>query len=232
MSEQENKTGIPLPGTPYNESVTPPSEREAEVSETRELNEHGLPKGFIPLTDTMKQMLSGERQKPSEQPHSELRFQGHIYHQTFPNSPPSGQELKFVRLIQSDEQPFGPRRIKLVEGEWYPLELQGSWITSCAYVILSNLEGRFFTNRPSKEEMQLLSEKIIEVAVLPEAAMENPKARTMFSPPKALLEPTPCALCPSGEDYSFTPALPLSRYRIRSLRGVILCSLTFFPGDS
>lgn len=247
MNEQENNTrptvrdsitGIPNPGDPFpdiskmyqDKSPNPPQEEELPLVNNSEI----LPEGFVPISQEMKDKISPHTPQAINVPaksYSELRFQGNVYHQ-IPNSPPSGQELKFVRCIMSDEQPFGPRRIKLIEGEWKSLEVQGSWITTCSYVIISNLEGRYFTTRPTPEEVALLSRKIIEIGVLPEAAMENPRERTMFSPPKSSLEPIPCALCPAGEDHPFTPAVPLARYRIRAMEGVISCSLTFFPGNA
>jgi hypothetical protein len=137
------------------------------------------------------------REQPPLQ--SRLTVRGTIYFQQ-PGAQPTSVPYGYSRLLDSDEQPYGPRRVK-VGGQWQPLD--AGWVRGAG---LFSLE-----NRPDG--------KGGAVAIglsLGHAGDEAEHVVTLVP------EVRP------GEAAGWRPA-DLGALRVRCLRGETVCLLTVFP---
>ncbi len=87
-----------------------------------------------------------------------------VYHQPIDGAPII-TESKYVRVLDSDEQPYGPRRIK-VHGDW--TQLKTGWLTTYSLVTLSNEEGRHLQVIPTTQQSESIRSRIIDIAILDE----------------------------------------------------------------
>lgn len=85
-----------------------------------------------------------------------------VYHQQ-PGGQPTVVESKYTRRLDSDEQPFGPRRIRVTE-EWTKLDT--GWVVEGGMLCLSNEEGKIMTVQPSPSERRDIDSRIVEVCLV------------------------------------------------------------------
>lgn len=133
-----------------------------------------------------------------------------IYHQQSDEGPTvcNGQ---YVRNLETDEQPSGPRSFK-VGFEWIPIPK--GWIEECSIVCLENLEGRNLQVRPTVEEQAEIDSRIIEIAFLSTTSPQHPPDPSLLLSPREMLPLTPVSV---------------SMVRVRCQNGTAKCSVTMFP---
>lgn len=137
-----------------------------------------------------------------------------VYHRASPHDESTSVLCNFGRDLASDEQPCGPRTVKVGE-EWQPLEL--GWLKDCVgMVIITNEEGRFPQRKPSEEEKAEAAERMLQVAVV----MMVDWATEHLTVPFALVLPT--------ETLCFCPA-DASALRVRCRKGTAKVTITLLP---
>lgn len=85
-----------------------------------------------------------------------------VYHQQ-PHGQPVVVESKYTRRLDSDEQPFGPRRIRVGE-EWTKPDT--GWVADGGLLCLSNEEGKGLAVQPSPSERNDINSRIVEVCLV------------------------------------------------------------------
>jgi hypothetical protein len=97
-------------------------------------------------------------------PKARLTVVEHSYYQSSEKGrQPIAVNTGFCTEIDSDEEPYGPRRI-IVGPEWRKLEL--GWMQNCSQLCLTNLAGTDLEVIPTPEERNAISKQVIEVGVL------------------------------------------------------------------
>ncbi len=89
-----------------------------------------------------------------------------LYHQA------SGEEgvmvsSSFSRNLESDDQAYGPRRLKATE-EWQPLDC--GWVEEIGMISVTNEEGKHLQVNPTEEEKEALAKKVLEISLSPRAS--------------------------------------------------------------
>lgn len=83
-----------------------------------------------------------------------------IYHQEFGYAASSVQ-ARYSRELESDSQPYGPRRMTAMEG-WTLLDT--GWIDEAGLIVIENLEGKIPSIIPSENDKEELAKKILCVS--------------------------------------------------------------------
>lgn len=183
----------------------------------REALEEGFEPYSPPVISPQKAMLMKR---------GRLSFVGTVYHQ-LPNSQPSSSPINFSRWLNSDDTPFGPRKITVTE-QWSKIDIAAGWIKQCGFLIISNLEGRHLSRILTKEQREDINSKVIEVCLAP-PPLSSYGPRDMHSPPVPKFSPIAYFLIPPGEDLPVTP-VDISLLLLKCRKGEADCNLTFFPG--
>lgn len=135
-----------------------------------------------------------------------------VYHRASPGESASGDAFAFVRKLESDDQPYGPRTMKIGE-VWQPLSF--GWLEDgVGLILLENKEGikSFIQVRPTPEQLAEALDKIIEIGFCTED-----------------VEPAfPAMLLLPGEPQRLTPALT-SKVWLRCRHGEAKCLVTLYP---
>lgn len=128
-----------------------------------------------------------------------------LYHQA------SGEEgmmvsSRFSRDLESDDQAYGPRRLKATE-EWQPLDC--GWVEEMGMVSITNEEGKRLQVNPTEKEKEATAKKVLELALTP-----NPDSLWSF-------------LIPPGESFRGYPST--QKLWIRSQSGITRFSNFVIP---
>lgn len=126
---------------------------------------------------------------------------GHVYHQNI-GEQPKNVESRFVRLLDSDDQPIIRRRFTVGES-WQKIDF--GWIQKPGMLVIENLEGRFIQTIPAPDEIKEASKKVLEIS--------NENSLPIF-------------LIPAGEDMRGMPGADLY---IRCQSGTAKYSISVMP---
>lgn len=135
-----------------------------------------------------------------------------VYHQPV-DAPPVLVESKYSRRIDSEEQPFGPRRLRVTE-EWQ--ELSAGWIEGVGLLVVSNEEGKGLQVQPSESERREIGLRVVELAMFPVPTV-----------PGEAFSPIPWII-PPGESFRGSTDT-LGGIKVRCRRGSARISYTIFP---
>lgn len=83
-----------------------------------------------------------------------------VYHQN-DGDEPAAYESRWCRILLTDEQPYGPRKVK-VDREWRLLDT--GWLNDASLLGLSNEEGKHLQANPTAAEADLSSRKVVELS--------------------------------------------------------------------
>lgn len=136
------------------------------------------------------------------------------------DGPPTSNGKPFDRVVKTDEQPYGPRRLKVGE-EWTQLET--GWLSEAGHVVIENDEGYWTQKQPTKEERAEAESKVLELCLMPP---EEPGGRTMHSPPRT--KPWCQWEVPPRESHRGTPSY-LKGFMIRCRKGTARFTVTIYP---
>jgi hypothetical protein len=125
---------------------------------------------------------------------------------SYAGSPPAQWESRYSRPLTEDEQPYGPRHLKVGPG-WAPLDT--GWVAGPALLLLSNPRPAW-SRQPTADQRKEAEGRVVEVGW---DSQRGPGYESTF--PFALVRP--------GESCRFEPAAAL-RLRVRCLAGE--CRLT------
>lgn len=149
-----------------------------------------------------EQDAAADRNHPTSSGKGRLVVVESVYHQAGTGET-TLVDSRFGRVLASDEQPYGPRRVG-VGTSWQPLDL--GWVQDVGMIVIRH-EAPARASRPTGAE----SWPLLEVGFLG----ENHEVVSLL-------------VIPAGE--SFRGQLQdLSRWRLRSSGGVVRCSLSVFP---
>jgi hypothetical protein len=79
---------------------------------------------------------------------------------SYAGNPPAQWESRYSRPVTEDEQPYGPRHLK-VGPEWAPLDL--GWVTAPALLLLSNPRPAW-SRQPTAGEREEAGGRVVQVA--------------------------------------------------------------------
>lgn len=92
-------------------------------------------------------------------PVSRLVIVENVYHQPVDGQPAS-INTGFTRRLTSDEQPYGPRRVK-IGGD--SMALETGWVEKASQIMIENLEGTKLQVYPTEEEKAKIAARVVEV---------------------------------------------------------------------
>lgn len=156
---------------------------------------------------TKEKPASTDKFKPVEKSH--ITVVEHVYFQPFGSSP-TGISPRYMRWLESDEQPYG-RRLKVSE-EWQPLDK--GWMEEAALLVLENLLPQYATI-PEPEQRREDESRVVEIGAV--------QTSDSLSPAVA-----PFAEVRPGESCRFCP-VALVNLRVRCVNGQATCNLHLYP---
>lgn len=136
-----------------------------------------------------------------------LTFTAMIYHRESPRDEATCNDLRFVKLLQTQEQPYTRKKISVGEN-WTPLDYGYLNGLPISMILIRNEEGKNLQTIPTEQEKLDLSLKALELAV--EGASEGFRVEV-------------------GAELPFV-VRDFSLLRIRSLSGISRYSITVIPG--
>lgn len=131
-----------------------------------------------------------------------------VYHQ-MPNQEASQYTNGWWEHLETDDQAFGPRRVKIGVA-WTPVEM--GWVKTPGLIIFTNTEGTLLSVKPTPDEQKAIDGRVLVLGVgaspdnVTAVAYVRPKRSTVFEPfpglkvyVRALVEQTGCCVwvCPS-----------------------------------
>lgn len=130
-----------------------------------------------------------------------------VYHQPI-DGPPVVVESKYAKALESEDQPYGPRRVK-IGTDWTLLDT--GWVKDISILTISNDEGRMLQVIPNEVQLHLINSRIVEMAYLDESGKWVPVERIH-----------------AGESRRGRP-LPGAKTALRCLNGTAKVTYTAFP---
>lgn len=120
---------------------------------------HPNGKGRIVTKPPPSGIEAREKTPRLRKPSSRLVVVEHVYHQ-----PVDGQPVnvtpKFSKFLKTDEQPYGPRRVKIGPDS---VPLESAWVGNGSQLVVENLEGTSLQVQPTAEEREQIALRIVEV---------------------------------------------------------------------
>jgi hypothetical protein len=153
---------------------------------------------------------------------------GQIYHQIEGDQPTSLQ-IQYGRMLKSDEQPYGPRRMKLAADRWTPLDL--GWLSDKAVGLIvvgheAALPAGERQTQPTPEARQVSTDRTVIIALSPPE--EERGKRSMLDPKQEEPSPIPILFLGRGETVAFRPC-PLTRWVMKCNEGEARVMITAYP---
>lgn len=141
-----------------------------------------------------------------------------VYHQ-HPIDQGSTVISKFIRILDSDEQPY-LRRL-MVKEEWQPLDC--GWLETASLVRIANEEGKGLQVWPTEEEKLVINSRVVQLGL---GVDEPPGQRDMRSPPKVGIVPFAAILPGESTRIQF---LDLHKIYLRCIGGQARINLALIP---
>lgn len=120
---------------------------------------------------------------------------------------PVSHESRFNRRVDSEEQPYGPRRTRVTD-TWTEIDL--GWLRgdNVGQLIIQNDEGKGLQTQPSPEEIRDIKSRVIEVS---------------------MGDSGPLFRIPPGESIRLTSPAPELSLRLRCVNGPARITFIAFP---
>lgn len=131
-----------------------------------------------------------------------------VYHR--PGEEPTNVTNRFAFYGESLEQEY-KRQIRVGE-VWVPIDT--GWLNNRVSTLILVNELIRPSKNISQEEEELINSKVLEIGIISIPEEENPKSRTMFSPPKVQPSLAVFSFLPPGEAIRLRPE-NIASYRIR-----------------
>lgn len=133
-----------------------------------------------------------------------------VYYQN-PDGSPILLDNRYVKILDSDEQPYGPRKVK-VDSQWVEITSELCWVRSPSILVVNNEEGKGLQTYPTPEERLDISKRVLELAVFCDQLGSWVVVETILP----------------GESRRGRPA-PGSRWAVRCVHGSARTVFTVFP---
>lgn len=145
-------------------------------------------------------------------PKSRLTVVETVYHQA-PQEEPQSNEVRFCRELESDEQPYGPRRLTATE-DWRLLDC--GWLSDeVSMLTIRNEEGRNLQVIPTEAEQAEIDARVLEVGYYGGTPDSLATGASWLIPPGESMRGCPKSIeklsirCRSGEARYTLTAYPL-----------------------